>query len=217
MVKHVLTPELDHVPLAGVFRSEMLNRREPSSEDPTAVRARRTWRQRPGSPPVGPGSRRSSAGSRASTAKQGRLLGMRQVHVRVFDGTNGGQSSACMGAKTDRIELILVGDRLRAAQAVKRVIVGSRLLSGVMWKGDGFRWTWVSLGGEDFGIACNVLLAAPAQVDERDVVDGPGKIQSLGRLTATGGMLAFCGKREHELSVYDVASRPKWEFKDLDD
>ncbi|KAI9448682.1 hypothetical protein BJY52DRAFT_1311078 [Lactarius psammicola] len=45
------------------------------------------------------------------------------------------------------------------------------------------------------------------------VVKGSDKIQLLGGLTATGGMLAFCGKREHEVSVYNVAGGPKLEIK----
>jgi len=44
------------------------------------------------------------------------------------------------------------------------------------------------------------------------IVEGLGKIQLSGRLTASGGISAFCGKREHEVSVHDVP-----EFKELDD
>jgi hypothetical protein len=38
----------------------------------------------------------------------------------------------------------------------------------------------------------------------------------LGRLTTTSGILALCDKREHEVSVYDLAVRARLEFEVLD-
>jgi hypothetical protein len=49
------------------------------------------------------------------------------------------------------------------------------------------------------------------------VVERLGKIELLGRLTTTRGILALRGKREHEVSVYDLAVRPRLEFEVLDD
>jgi hypothetical protein len=49
------------------------------------------------------------------------------------------------------------------------------------------------------------------------VVERLGKIELLGRLTTTRGILALRGEREHEVSVYDLAVRPRLEFEVLDD
>jgi hypothetical protein len=36
-------------------------------------------------------------------------------------------------------------------------------------------------------------------------------------LAVAGGLLAFCGEREHELAVDDLAVGPRFEIKVLDD
>lgn len=46
------------------------------------------------------------------------------------------------------------------------------------------------------------------------IVERLGKIKLL---AATRGVLAFRGKREHEVPVYDLAVRPRLEFTVLDD
>ncbi len=56
------------------------------------------------------------------------------------------------------------------------------------------------------------LLVLPAEVDDggyAHIVEELGKIEFMGRPTPTRGILAFCGERGQEVSVYDLAVRPK--------
>lgn len=49
------------------------------------------------------------------------------------------------------------------------------------------------------------------------MVEGMGEIELLEALAATRGILAFRGERKHEVSVYDLAVRPRLEIEVLDD
>jgi len=45
------------------------------------------------------------------------------------------------------------------------------------------------------------------------LVEGLGKIQLSGRLTASGGISAFCGERENEVSVHDSKKKKEYRFR----
>lgn len=49
------------------------------------------------------------------------------------------------------------------------------------------------------------------------VVEGLGKVELGLWLTTPGGLLTFGGEGKHELSVYELAVRPRLEIKILDD